>query len=145
MRPLLSAFLTFPKTLLRSRLALQLEIVALRHQVAVYQQTVRRPRLYPPDRIFWVWLSRLWSGWQHALVFVQPRTVIAWQQKRFREHWRRLSQSGTPGRPAIAKEVRELIQDMWQSNPTWGAPRIVGELHKIGIEVTKSTVEKYRP
>jgi hypothetical protein len=69
--------------------------------------------------------------------------VIAWQQQRFLDHWRCLSEPGTPGRPAIAKEIRALIQDMWQANPTWGAPRIVGELHKLGIDVAKSTVEKY--
>ncbi len=79
------------------------------------------------------------------LSFVQPRTIIAWQKKQFRAYWRRLSQSGKPGRPAIPKEVRELIQDMWRSNPTWGSPRIVGELGKLGIHVAKSTVEKYRP
>jgi putative transposase len=78
------------------------------------------------------------------LVFVQPRTVIAWQQQRFRDHWWRLSEQGTPGRPPVAEEVRVLIQEMWQANPTWGSPRIVGELRKVGIEVTKSTVEKYR-
>lgn len=77
-------------------------------------------------------------------MFVQPRTVITWQRKRFRDYWRRLSQSGRPGRPSIAKEVRDLIRDMWQANPTWGSPRIVGELRKLGIEVAKSTVEKYR-
>jgi putative transposase len=59
-------------------------------------------------------------------------------------NWRGLSQRGKPGRPAIAKEVRQLIRNMWQANPTWGAPRIVGELRKVGIGVTKSTVEKYR-
>jgi transposase InsO family protein len=75
---------------------------------------------------------------------VQPCTVIAWQRKRFREHWRRLSQQGTPGRPALAKEVRDLIRQMWQANPTWGSPQIVGELRKLGIAVAKSTVEKYR-
>jgi len=69
--------------------------------------------------------------------------VIAWQRQRFRGHWRRLSQRGTPGRPAIAKEVRTLIRDMWQAHPTWGSPRIVGELRKLGIDVAKSTVEKY--
>jgi transposase InsO family protein len=132
-------------TLLRSRFALQLEIVALRHQVAVYQRSVSRPRLRATDRLFWVWLSRLWSGWQHALAFVQPRTVIAWQRQRFREHWRRLSQRGKPGRPALSKDVRDLIRDMWRSNPLWGSPRIVGELRKLGITVAKSTVEKYRP
>jgi hypothetical protein len=78
------------------------------------------------------------------VVFVQPRTVIAWQRQRFRHHCRRLSQQGTPGRPAVAKEVRVLIQMMWQANPTWGSPRIVGELRKLGIDVAKSTVETYR-
>ena len=145
MCPILSALLTFLMTLLRSRLALQREIVALRHQVAVYQRSVSRPRLRATDRLFWVWLSRLWSGWQHALAFVQPRTVITWQRQRFRDHWRRLSQRGKPGRPAVSSEIRTLIQDMWRANSTWGAPRIVGELHKLGIDVAKSTVEKYRP
>jgi transposase InsO family protein len=144
MLPVLAALLAFVASLLRSRLSLSLENLALRHQLAVYQYTVTRPRLRPTDRLFWVWLSQLWPGWQEALAFVQPRTVIAWQQKRFRDHWR-LSQQGTPGRPAIAQEVRELIRTMWQANPTWGAPRIVGELHKLGIAVAKSTVEKYRP
>lgn len=92
-----------------------------------------------------MWLSRLWPGWKDALEFVQPRTVIAWQKQRFRDYWRRLSQTGQPGCLAISKEVRELIQDMWRSNPTWGPPRIVGELRKLGITVAKSTVEKYRP
>src|SRR5919106_1538901 len=144
MCPLFSALLTFLMTLLRSRLALQLEIVALRHQVAVYQRSVSRPRLRATDRLFWAWLSRLWSGWRYALAFVQPRTVIAWQRQRVRDHWRRLSQRGQPGRPAIPKEVRQLIRDMWRANPTWGSPRIVGELRKLGIEVAKATVETYR-
>ena len=77
------------------------------------------------------WLSRLWPSWQQALEFVQPRTVTTWQKKRFRYYWRRLSQSGKPGRPAVSKEVRELIQDMWRSNPTWGSPRIIGELQNL--------------
>lgn len=92
----------------------------------------------------WSWLSRLWPGWQAALAVVQPRTVIVWQRRRFRDHWRCLSQKGKPGRPAIAKEVQRLIRDMSQANPTWGAPRIVGELCKLGIDVAQSTVEKYR-
>src|ERR687896_412521 len=77
--------------------------------------------------------SRLWPGWEDALAFVQPHTVITWQQQRFRDHWRRLSQNGKPGRPAMAKEVRELIRTMWRANPTWGSPRIVGELRKLGF------------
>jgi putative transposase len=144
MSPVVSALLAFLAVCFRSRRSLQLEILALRHQLAVYQCSVPRPRIQPTDRLFWAWLSRLWSGWHSALEFAQPHTVIAWQRQRFRDHWRRLSQRGTPGRPTIAKEVRDLIRTMWQTNPTWGAPRIVGELHKLGIEVAKSTVEKYR-
>jgi hypothetical protein len=96
MLPVLSALLAFAVGLFRSRASLCLAHLALRHQLAVYKQTAYRPRLRLPDRLFWVWLSRLWSGWQATLVFVQPRTVIAWQQ-RFRDHWRRLSQRGTSG------------------------------------------------
>jgi putative transposase len=70
--------------------------------------------------------------------------VLTWQRTRFCDHWARLSRGTTPGRPVIAKEIRELIQAMWQANRTWGSPRIVGELHKLGIDVSKSTVEKYR-
>ena len=145
MPPVMSALLAFVVALCRSRASLCLENLALQHQVAIYKQAIPRPRLHPTDRLFWAWLSRLWSGWQEALAFVQPRTVIAWQRKHFRAHWRRLSQRGTPGRPALAKEVRDLMRQMWQANPTWGSPRIVGELRKLGIEVVKSTVEKYRP
>jgi hypothetical protein len=101
---------------LRSRLSLQLEIAALRHQLSTYR-----------------------------LQGQQPRIVALWQKKRFRYYWRALSQGGRPGRPKIAPELRQLIKRMWRSNPTWGSPRIVAELHKLGIEVTKSTVEKYKP
>jgi len=142
--PVGSALLAFVVALLRSRRSMQLEILALRHQLAVYQRSVSKPRIQPADRLFWAWLARLWSGWRNALAFVQPRTVLMWQQRRFREYWRRFSQGGKPGRPAIAKEVRELIRTMSQANPTWGSPRIVGELRKLGIDVAKSTVEKYR-
>jgi len=150
MRPLMvpsivSALLTLFVSLFRSRLAMHLQILALRHQVAVYKQSIPRPKLQPTDRLLWVGLSRLWPGWQDALEFVQPRTVVAWQKKRFRDYWRCLSQQGQPGRPVISKEIRALIRDMWSSNPTWGSPRIVGELRKLGIHVAKSTVEKYRP
>jgi putative transposase len=144
MPPVVSAPLAFAATLFRSRESLRLEHLALRHQLAVYQQMSHRPQLRPSDRVFWAWLARLWPGWQDALAFVQPHTVIAWQKKRFREHWRRLSHRGTPGRPPVAKEVCDLIREMSRAIPTWGAPRIVGELRKLGIEVAKSTVEKYR-
>jgi putative transposase len=144
MSPVVSALLGFVIALFQSRASLHLEHLALRHQLAVYQQTVQHPRVRPSDRLFWAWLSRLWAGWQQALAFVQPRTILAWQRQRFRNHWRGLSRQGTPGRPAMAKEVRTLIRDMWQANPPWDSPRIVGELRKLGIDVAKSTVETYR-
>jgi putative transposase len=145
MLPVISTLVACVTSLFRSRASLHLEHLALRHQLAVYQRSVPRPRIRMTDRLFWSWLSRLWSGWQSTLAFVQPRTVIAWQRRRFRDYWRRLSQNGKPGRPAMAKEVRELIRTMWRANPTWGSPRIVGELRKLGFDVAKSTVEKYRP
>ena len=122
MPPVVSALLSFVAPLFQSRASLHLENLALRHQLSVYQQTVQHPRVRPSDRLFWACLSRLWVGWQQALAFVQPRTILAWQRQRFRDHWRDLSQQGTPGRPAIAKGVRQLIRDMWRANPTWGAP-----------------------
>ncbi len=145
MAPVLSALLTSLVSRVRHHTSVHLENIALRHPLAVSHHTVARPRLRPTDRLFWAWLSRMWPRWQKALAFVQPRTVIAWQSKRFRDHWRRLSQHGKPGRPVLSKEVRELIQAMWRSNPTWGSPRIVGELRKLGIDVAQSMVEKYRP
>ena len=109
--------------------------MALRHQLAIYQRTVKRPRIRPADRLFWSWLSRRWSGWREALIFVQPATVIAWQRKRFRDYWAHISRAGKPGRPPIPKEIRELIRRVSGANPLWGTPRIVGELAKLGIEV----------
>jgi putative transposase len=117
MRSVFSALMAYVVSWFRSHNALRLENMALRHQLAVYQHTVKRPKLGASDRLFCSWLSRLWPGWRQALACVQPRTVIAWQKKRFREYWRQLSQRGTPGRPALAPDVRALIQDMWRANP----------------------------
>ena len=136
---------SFVTSSLRIRLSLQLEVAALRHQLSLYQFERRRPRIAPADRLLWSIVAKLWSDWRRALFFVQPRTVTLWQKKRFRDYWRALSQGGRPGRPKIAPELRNLIRRMWQANPTWGSPRIVAELHKLGIEVAKSTVEKYKP
>jgi len=128
---------------LRSRASLQIENLALRHQLAVLRRTRHRPCIRSSDRIFWSWLSRLWSGWRDALVIVQPETVIAWRRRKFREYWTKLSRSGKPGRSSIPCDVRDLIRRMSSANPLWGAPRIVGELGKIGIDLPKSTVAKY--
>jgi hypothetical protein len=109
MAPVVSAWLAFFGSLFQSRQAMHLEILTLQHQVAVYQQSVHRLQLRSSDRLFWSWLSLGWSGWQDALPFVRRGTMIAWQKRRFRDHWRRLSHQRKPGRPVIAKEIRALI------------------------------------
>jgi putative transposase len=119
MKPIVCALLLLVSTVIRSRVSLQLEIVALRHQLAVYQRTVKRPQIGSGDRILWSWLSRHWSGWRDALVFVQTGTVIVWQRKRFRDHWAKLSQHGRPGRPQVPEEIRALIRKMPAANISW--------------------------
>jgi len=127
----------------RSRASLQLEILALRHQLGVLQRSVKRPNLTPADRFLWAWLSEIWAGWRSALVIVQPATVVAWHRKGFRLFWTWKVRHGQPGRPAVQKDVRELIRTMSRENPLWGAPRIHGELLKLGIDVGETSVGKY--
>src|SRR5713226_591700 len=128
----------------RTRAALQGEILALRHQLLVLQRSNRRrrPSLSTTDRLVWVWLSRLWADWRSALLIVKPETVIAWHRKGFHLYWRWKSRN-RDGRPSITPEVRNLIRRMSLANPRWGAPRIHGELLKLGIEVSQATVAKY--
>ena len=142
---LLNFLFAFVTSSARTRLSLQLEVAALRHQLEVYQRQCRRPRIAAVDRLLWSCIARLWSDWKRAVFFVQPRTVTLWQKKRFRHYWRRLSANGTGGRPQIPTELQRLLKRMWKANPTWGSSRIVDELHKLGIDVAKSTVEKYKP
>lgn len=99
MKAVLVALFASLRASLRRRVALQLEILALRHQLAVYRRHHPRTRIQVADRLLWSWLSRAWAGWRSALVFVQPSTVIAWQRRRFRDHWASLSRRA-PGRPA---------------------------------------------
>jgi putative transposase len=128
---------------IRTRRALVLENLALRHQLAVLQRTAPRPRLRTVDRLFWVLLSRLWVGWTDAISVVQPATVIRWHRTGFKLFWARKSRRNGPGRPAVAPEVRALIRRMSRANPLWGAPRIHGELQKLGLEISQATVSKY--
>jgi hypothetical protein len=129
---------------LHSRAALQAEIMALRHQILVLQRVTRgrRLRLKVADRVFWVWLSRLWKNWRLPLRIIKPETVIAWNRKGFRLYWTWKSRVRN-GRPRIALEVRALIRKISLTNPRWGAPRIHGELLKLGIDVGETTVAKY--
>ena len=110
MRVLWCAFGHFLAAAFRGRLFLQLEIVALRHQLSVYERSrPQRFRLEPGDRVLWSWLARLWPQWRDRVRFVRPRTVLEWQKRRFRDHWRRKSEC-RPGRPAVDPEIRALIR-----------------------------------
>jgi len=131
-------------SMLRSRRDLALENVALRHQLMVLRRQPGSLRLKDRDRLFWICLRRLWPDWRSALSLVQPATVVRWHRRGFRAYWRWKSRING-GRPRIDREVQELIRAMWNSNPTWGKPRIQAELRKIGIEVSDSTVWRYRP
>ena len=124
---------------------LALENLALRQQLAVYKRMMTRPRLRRTDRLFWVGLTRIWAGWRRSLVIVTPDTVLRWQRRRFREYWTRLSRRTPGGRPPINAEIRALITHMATANPLWGAPRIHGELLKIGIDVAERTVSRLMP
>jgi putative transposase len=121
---------------------LALENLALRQQLAVYKRRVTRPNLRRSDRLFWAWLSRVWTGWRNALVIVAPDTVLRWQRRRFREHWAKLSGRPTGGRPPVHAEIRTLVARMAAANPLWGAPRIHGELRKLGIDIGERTVSR---
>src|SRR5256886_9027353 len=128
----------------RARAFLQAEILALRHQLLVLQRSNRghKLRLGWADRVLWVWLSRLWNDWRSALLIVKPETVIAWHRRGFRLYWRWKSRH-RDGRPTVSPEVRHLIRRISLANPRWGAPRIHGELLKLGIDVCQATVAKY--
>jgi len=95
------------------------------------------------DRPFWVYLSRIWLDWRSVLVIVKPETVVAWHRGGFRLFWTWKVRHGQSGRPSATREVRDLIRKMCHENPTWGAPRIHGELLKLGIEISQATVAKY--
>jgi transposase InsO family protein len=139
--PALAAALS---SLLKSRASLQLENLALRHQIGVLQRSAKkRPKLTAADRVLWAWLCGVWRDWRSALVIVKPETVIAWHRKGFRLFWTWKVWRGQPGRPAVSKETRELIRKMSRENPLWGAPRIHGELLKLGIEIGETSVSKY--
>jgi hypothetical protein len=97
----------------------------------------------PADRVPWAWLCGVWRDWRCALVIVNPETVIAWHRKGFRLFWIWKVRRGQPGRPAVSEETRELIRKMSRENPLRGAPRIHGELLKLGIEIGETSVSKY--
>ena len=135
---ILAAFAVF----FRSRRDVSLEVLALRQQVAVLKRKRRRLLLSRLDRLFWIMLRSMWPGWLDVVTIVKPATVIAWHRKGFRLYWRwRSRQRG--GRPRITEELRGLIRNMRIENADWGAPKIHGELLKLGFHISERTVARY--
>jgi putative transposase len=142
MRSLLSAALGAVRSSFQSRASLTLENFALRQQLAALKIEHPRPHLGLADRLFWVALSRWWSGWKDALAIVTPATVVGWHREGYRLFWRWKSRR-RPGRPPTEESLRALIRRLERENPTWGAPRVHAELLKLGYHLAESTVAKY--
>jgi hypothetical protein len=131
----------------RTRTALLLEAVALRHQIAVLERSrTHRPCFRRFDRLFWILLSRWWSQWRESLVIVRPETVLRWRRNSWSALWRyRSCGRWRGGRPRVSSEIRYLIARMARENFLWGAPRIHGELLMLGFSVSQATVSRYLP
>jgi len=130
---------------LRTRTDLMLENLALRQQLALLRRRSKRPQFGRLDRFLWVWLSNHWAPWRDALHLVRPETVIRWHRQSFRAFWTWKSRRGRTGRPPVASELADLVSTMALANPLWGAPRIHGELLKLGFDVSQRTVARLMP
>ena len=133
MFPLSYALFATARSSLGSRRELALENLVLRQQLAILKRKTKRPKLNNADRAFRVALCGLWPDWQSALILVKPETVIGWHRKGFKLYWSWRSRN-QGGRPPIDGEIRTLIRRMALENRTWGAPRIHGELLKLGFD-----------
>jgi putative transposase len=144
MLELLALLLAVLRAALRDRAGLVAENLVLRHQLAVVTRPTRkRPRLRARDKALWVLIRRLWRDRRGSLVLVRPETVIGWHRRGWRLFWRWRSR-GRGGRPKLDAEARELIATMARENPAWGSERIRGELLKLGIAVSKRSIQRYR-
>src|SRR5271165_6082792 len=131
-------------SLFRSREELLLENLALLQQLLALHAKRPRPRLSSVDKLFWVVLRKVWSDWKRSLILVTPETVVRWHRTGFRLYWGWISRARRAvGRRPISREVRELIFRMVAENPTWGAPRIHGELLKLGFDISERTVSRW--
>jgi len=133
------------RSALRTRAELALENLALRQQLANLRRTSGRPRVRMADRAFWLVLSRLWSRWADVLVIVKPDTVVRWHRAGFRRFWRWKSHPRTPAPNEVSPETKALIRQMAKANTSWGAPRIHGELLKLGIDIGERSVSRFMP
>ena len=127
---------------LKSRRQLAMENIALRHQLEVLHRNAKRPHLKPSDRALWALLTHFLPEWRRHLSIVQPDTVIRWHRAGWRLYWRWRSDPGR-GRPKVSTKVRSLIRRISLENPLWGAPRIHGELLKLGYDLCETTIAKY--
>jgi putative transposase len=118
--------------------------LALQEQLAVYRRTAPKPAMRWSDRLFWLGLRWAWPDWKSALVVVRPATVIAWHRRGFAWYWTRQSRP-RGGRPQVGAHVRRLVREMAVANPLWGAPRIHGELLKLGFKVSERAVSRLMP
>src|SRR5262252_4707713 len=140
---LLLSIFRFIRLLLSGHQAIAIENAALRLQLAAFQRNRKQPVLTTFDRVFWITLRRLWTGWRRPLFYVQADTVARWQRERYRRFWARLSKPRRrTGRPTIAGDIRRLIEQMVAANPLWRAPRIHGELKMLGIVISERTVSR---
>jgi putative transposase len=138
--------LGFLESWLRSHNDLALENLALRQQLATFKRGHPRPRISCFDRGFWVLLRRIWSKWINTLIIVKPETVVGWHRQGFKLYWNAISRRGERrGKPRVTSEIRELIIRMTRDNPSWGAPRIHGELLMLGFDVSERTISRYLP
>ena len=126
----------------KSKSRLEAENAALRHQLIILRRKVRGVRLSDGDRLFFIQLYRWFPSVFKAITIIRPETLVRWHRAGFRLYWRWKSRS-LGGRPKIAADLRALIRQMSAENPLWGAPRIHGELLKLGFEVAQSSVAKY--
>ena len=128
----------------RSHRTLLLENLALRQQLTVLKRKHRKPKVNPLDKLFSVLAHRFWSAWKSSLIIVTPETVVRWHRAGFRLYWSLISKvSKRVGRRRISNQVRDLIFRMVAENPTWGAPRIHGELLMLGFDVSMYPSEAY--
>lgn len=142
MLPFIVSLIAATRVFFQSRTDTAVEVLALHQQVAVLKRRRPRPPLRPLDRLFWTLLRATWSRWKDALVIVKPETVVGWHRAGFRLYWRWKSRR-RDGRPRIKEEIRVLIRRLAQENSDWGAPKIHGELQKLGFVLSERTVARY--
>jgi hypothetical protein len=136
---------SFLKSELENQTELALENLALRQQLAILRRSRPHARLRRRDRLFWACLSSVWQRWRESLIVVKPETVIRWHRKGFALYWTHLSKHHGSGRPETGNDIRDLVRKMANANPTWGSPRIHGELLKRGIKISERTVARLIP